>query len=108
MQVSETPTETFRKICVEPHRATVEATQDFAPSFGLLQFIEINGRSPFGKGVWQIGGIGFKVIVLKTVWFVSLHLAFTLQLQYSISIRNALANLKGMISMSIIDPHCEN
>jgi taurine dioxygenase len=42
------------------HRATIKATQDFAPAFGLPQFIEINGRSPFGKGVWQGGGIGFR------------------------------------------------
>jgi hypothetical protein len=74
MQVSETPTETFRKVCVETHRATIKATKDFAPSFGLPQFIEINGRNPFGKGVWQGNGIGFrwndsyaKLIVLKTV-----------------------------------------
>jgi taurine dioxygenase len=42
------------------HRVTVKATQDFAPSFGLPQFIEIDGPSPFGKGVWQGGGIGFR------------------------------------------------
>jgi taurine dioxygenase len=42
------------------HRTTVKATQDFAPSFGLPQFMEINGPSPFGKGVWQGGGIGFR------------------------------------------------
>jgi taurine dioxygenase len=42
------------------HRTTVKATQDFAPSFGLPQYMEIDGPNPFGKGVWQGGGIGFR------------------------------------------------
>jgi taurine dioxygenase len=42
------------------HRATVKATQDFAPSYGLPQFMEIDRPSPFGKGIWKGGGIGFR------------------------------------------------
>jgi taurine dioxygenase len=43
------------------HRTTVNATQDFAPSFGLPQFMEIDDPSPFGKeGVWHSGVIGFR------------------------------------------------
>ena len=41
------------------HRSTVHAVQDFAPSFGLPQTLDIHGTSPFGPGVWQGGGIGF-------------------------------------------------
>lgn len=42
------------------HRSTVRGVQDFAPHFGLPQSFDINGSSPFGKGVWQGGGIGFR------------------------------------------------
>jgi len=42
------------------HRSTVKGVQDLAPNHGLPQFIDINGPSPFGKGVWQRGGVGFR------------------------------------------------
>lgn len=42
------------------HRSTVRGVQDLAPGFGLPQHLEIHGPSPFGKGVWQGGGIGFR------------------------------------------------
>ena len=56
------------------HRSTVKAPADFAPSFGLPQFIDIYGPNPFADdggddggdddddqaGVWQRGGIGFR------------------------------------------------
>jgi taurine dioxygenase len=35
---------------------------DFTPpeDWGLPTHMNIDGRSPFGKGVWQGGGIGFR------------------------------------------------
>lgn len=42
------------------HRSTVRGMQHFAPGFGLPQFVDINGPSPFGNGVWQRGGVGFR------------------------------------------------
>lgn len=43
------------------HRATVMAPFDrFAPDFGLPQYLDIQGPSPFGPGVWKAGGIGFR------------------------------------------------
>lgn len=43
------------------HRTTTKAPRNFAPPFGLPQFADIHGPSPFGgKGVWQGGGIGFR------------------------------------------------
>lgn len=42
------------------HRSTIRATQNLAPDFGLPSQIDIGGPSPFGDGVWQIGGIGFR------------------------------------------------
>ncbi|NBB89252.1 MAG: taurine dioxygenase [Bacteroidetes bacterium] len=42
------------------HRSTVQGVQDLAPNYGLPQFIDINGPSPFGDGVWKRGGVGFR------------------------------------------------
>lgn len=42
------------------HRSTVRAAQPLAPGFGLPLHVDINGPSPFGPGVWQGGGIGFR------------------------------------------------
>lgn len=42
------------------HRSTIRGLQDFAPHFGLPQRLPIAGPSPFGDGVWQAGGLGFR------------------------------------------------
>lgn len=42
------------------HRSTVRGVQDLAPEFGLPLYMDIQGPSPFGDGVWQSGGIGFR------------------------------------------------
>ena len=42
------------------HRSTVRGVQDLAPDFGLPLFFNINAPSPFGDGVWQSGGVGFR------------------------------------------------
>ena len=42
------------------HRTTIGALRDFEPHFGLPQYMEIDGPSPFGQGIWQGGGIGFR------------------------------------------------
>ncbi|SDU16176.1 TauD/TfdA family dioxygenase [Stappia sp. ES.058] len=42
------------------HRSTVRGVQDLAPDFGLPQHLNIHGPSPFGDGVWQVGGTGFR------------------------------------------------
>ena len=42
------------------HRSTVRGVRDLAPGFGLPLHLEIHGPSPFGEGVWQGGGIGFR------------------------------------------------
>ena len=42
------------------HRSTVRGASDLAPGFGLPQAIDISGPSPFGPGVWQAGGVGFR------------------------------------------------
>lgn len=44
------------------HRTTIKSPLDFSPpeSFDLPTHMNINGRNPFGKGVWQSGGVGFK------------------------------------------------
>lgn len=42
------------------HRTTIAARQAFAPAHGLPQFIDIGGPSPFGPGVWEAGGVGFR------------------------------------------------
>jgi len=42
------------------HRSTVRGIEDFQPGFGLPQRLNIAGPSPFGDGVWQAGGIGFR------------------------------------------------
>jgi len=42
------------------HRSTVKAVHPFAPDFSLPQYVDIQGPNPFGGGVWQAGGIGFR------------------------------------------------
>jgi taurine dioxygenase len=42
------------------HRSTVRGVQDLAPRFELPLFINLNGPSPFGEGVWRAGGTGFR------------------------------------------------
>ncbi len=42
------------------HRSTVRGVSDLAPRYGLPSRINIAGPSPFGEGVWQAGGIGFR------------------------------------------------
>jgi len=42
------------------HRSTVRGVEDFAPGFGLPQHVNIRGPNPFGQGVWQAGGVGFR------------------------------------------------
>ena len=42
------------------HRSTVRGMQDFAPQFDLPLTVDIYGSSPFGAGVWQGGGVGFR------------------------------------------------
>jgi taurine dioxygenase len=42
------------------HRSTVRGVGDLAPNFGLPIRLNIAGPSPFGDGVWQAGGIGFR------------------------------------------------
>jgi taurine dioxygenase len=42
------------------HRATVRAPAHLEPDFGLPQFLNIDGPSPFGDGVWNGGGLGFR------------------------------------------------
>lgn len=42
------------------HRSTVRGICDLAPGFGLPQHVDIQGANPFGEGVWQGGGTGFR------------------------------------------------
>jgi taurine dioxygenase len=53
------------------HRSTVAAVQDFKPSWGLPQVMNIYGPNPFElfgeDGVWIGGGIGFR-------WDDSIHM----------------------------------
>jgi len=42
------------------HRSTVRGVEDLRPRFGLPQQLDIAGPSPFGEGVWQAGGLGFR------------------------------------------------
>jgi taurine dioxygenase len=42
------------------HRSTVRGVQDLAPGFGLPLHFNIHAPSPFGSGVWQAGGVGFR------------------------------------------------
>jgi taurine dioxygenase len=42
------------------HRSTVKGVEDLKPEFGLPQYLDIRGQSPFGEGVWQAGGLGFR------------------------------------------------
>ena len=42
------------------HRSTVRGVSDLKPGYGLPPRMNIFGPSPFGDGVWQAGGIGFR------------------------------------------------
>lgn len=42
------------------HRSTVRGVQDLAPDFGLPLFVDLLAPSPYGAGVWQAGGLGFR------------------------------------------------
>jgi taurine dioxygenase len=42
------------------HRSTVRGVEDLAPDFGLPRFFDLHPPSPFGGGVWQPGGVGFR------------------------------------------------
>jgi taurine dioxygenase len=42
------------------HRSTVRGTHDLAPGYGLPLHVRIDGDNPFGQGVWQGGGVGFR------------------------------------------------
>ena len=42
------------------HRSTVRGVKNFTPDFHLPQVLDIYGPSPFGSGVWQCGGLGFR------------------------------------------------
>ena len=42
------------------HRSTVRGVEDLVPRFELPRYLNIHGPSPFGEGVWQGGGIGFR------------------------------------------------
>ncbi|HKK63345.1 MAG TPA: TauD/TfdA family dioxygenase [Bacteroidales bacterium] len=42
------------------HRSTIRGVKNLAPDFDLPQFLDITGPSPFGNGVWQSGGLGFR------------------------------------------------
>ena len=42
------------------HRSTVRGIHDLAPGFGLPLHVNIDGANPFGSGVWQGGGVGFR------------------------------------------------
>jgi len=41
-------------------RSTVRGVSELAPDFGLPLQLDIAGPSPFGAGVWQVGGLGFR------------------------------------------------
>ena len=42
------------------HRSTVRGVHKLAPGFGLPLYVDIQKPSPFGEGVWQVGGVGFR------------------------------------------------
>ncbi len=42
------------------HRSTVRGVHDLSPGGGLPRAVAINDRNPFGTGVWQGGGVGFR------------------------------------------------
>jgi taurine dioxygenase len=42
------------------HRSTVKGMQNLVPDFDLPLVLDINGSSPYGSGVWQGGGLGFR------------------------------------------------
>jgi len=41
-------------------RSTVRGVSELAPDFGLPLQLNIAGPNPFGTGVWQFGGLGFR------------------------------------------------
>ena len=42
------------------HRSTIRGISPFGPLFGLPPIMDIQRPSPFGDGVWQAGGVGFR------------------------------------------------
>jgi len=42
------------------HRSTIRSNHRLAPGFGLPYHVGIQRSSPYGNGVWQAGGIGFR------------------------------------------------
>lgn len=42
------------------HRSTVRGVRHLAPDNGLPLQLDIYGPSPFGEGIWQGGGVGFR------------------------------------------------
>jgi taurine dioxygenase len=42
------------------HRSTVRGVSNLGPDYGLPIQLDIYGPSPFGEGIWQSGGIGFR------------------------------------------------
>jgi len=42
------------------HRSTVRGTKDLVPCARLPQQVDIDGPNPFGAGIWQGGGVGFR------------------------------------------------
>ena len=42
------------------HRSTVKGVEDLKPGYGLPQYLDIRSPSPFGDGVWQAGGVGYR------------------------------------------------
>jgi len=42
------------------HRSTVRGVDEFKPHYGLPLYVNIRGPNPFGDGVWQPGGVGFR------------------------------------------------
>lgn len=42
------------------HRSTVRGIHELAPGYGLPLHLDIDGANPFGSGVWQGGGVGFR------------------------------------------------
>ena len=42
------------------HRSTVRGVDEFKPRYGLPLYVNIRGSNPFGEGVWQAGGVGFR------------------------------------------------
>ena len=42
------------------HRSTVRGVEELSPYYGLPRYCDLRAPSPFGEGVWQAGGIGFR------------------------------------------------